>query len=611
MTFNLPHIDISGRRIARLYQAPQENRGGGSAPRIRAEHGARLQAELTQAFEDADRVRPTDERIGVPPAGTYLEVEMRRNADPDALEKKRAGIKPGAVQLKENEATKVALYVPDDARPVLERILQDYTDGPLTPRAEEPRYKSFVEPIEAIRQARLETFWTDDVAALPAGPRDTIWWETWCFRGVEGTIAEMAQRLGARAADRDLWLQFPEMIVVPLLADRATIELLLFATTGISELRRASATPHFFTDARREDQYGWAENLAERTIWPGADAPVGCLLDTGVNRGHVLIEPALAPTDMTAVDAAWGVAHGPLGHGTGMAGLVLHGDLVPLVQDEAERRLAHRLESVKIFPPDGFPPTDPASYGPITQAAVARPEIARPERSRVFCMAVTNDNVSGSRPTTWSAAVDQVAAGSMPGDDDNAPRRLMILASGNAPDHVQREQIQPADEYPIEDPAQAWNALTVGGYTDRVDIEEENIEGWRPFAAAGDISPHTRTSMTWLQSKTPFKPEIVMEAGNRAVSPNEQDVLTTDSLSLLTTGADVARQPLTPFWATSAAAAQAARLAARLSAEHADYWPETIRALIVHSAEWTEVMKAGLDGARGRRECYKLLRKFG
>jgi hypothetical protein len=30
--------------------------------------------------------------------------------------------------------------------------------------------------------------------------------------------------------------------------------------------------------------------------------------------------------------------------------------------------------------------------------------------------------------------------------------------------------------------------------------------------------PHSRTSVTW-PSATPFKPEIVMEAGNRAASP--------------------------------------------------------------------------------------------
>lgn len=199
----------------------------------------------------------------------------------------------------------------------------------------------------------------------------------------------------------------------------------------------------------------------------------------------------------------------------------------------------------------------------------------------------------------------------MPGDDEHSPRRLFIVSAGNAPAHIERERILPCEDHPIEDPAQAWNALTVGGYTDKIDIQEAELEGWSPLAEGGDISPYTRTSATWPQSKSPYKPDIVMEAGNRAVSPNGRDVLGVDSLALLTTGSDIARQPLTPFAATSAAAAQAARLAARLYATHPNYWPETIRALIVHSAEWTELMKASLEGAAGRRECYKLLRRFG
>lgn len=608
-TFDLPHIDISGRRIVRLYQAPRENRGDGSAPRIRAEHGARLQAQLTESFQSADRSRPRDERLERP-EGVYLEVELKRKSKPDALEKKNSGIKPGAVQLAENETVTVALYVPDESRPVLEEILRDYTSGPLTERGK-PQKKDFVEPIEAFRQARLETFWTDDPATLPADAHDVIWWEVWCYSGVEAKVVDAAYRLGARVADQDNWLRFPEMVVVPVFASRATIELMLFATSGIAELRRASSTPTFFTEANRQDQYDWAVDLAERTRWPAADAPAVCLLDTGVNRAHVLLEPALSPEDMTAVHPEWGVADERDGHGTAMAGLCLHGDLTPLLQDRGERELTHRLESVKVLPSDGFPANAPRSYGAITQAAVARPEIARPRRTRVFCMAVTNENVSGSRSTTWSAAIDQAAAGVMSGDEDGAPRRLFVVAAGNAPAEVERARILPADEHPVEDPAQAWNALTVGGYTDKIDITEADLGGWTALAEAGDISPFTRTSTTWPQGKSPYKPEIVMEAGNRAVSPNRRDVLTIDSLGLLTTGADTDRQPLTPFGATSAAVAQAARLAARLHAEHAGYWPETIRALIVHSAEWTDVMRRSLNAGAGVRQSYPLLRRFG
>ena len=101
-----------------------------------------------------------------------------------------------------------------------------------------------------------------------------------------------------------------------------------------------------------------------------------------------------------------------------MAGMALHGDLTAALGDQSERTLKHRLESVKVLPPDGFDPNEPQSYGVLTQAAIALPEIEAPDRARVFCMAVTNDNVSGATASGWSAAIDQAAAGRMIADDD-------------------------------------------------------------------------------------------------------------------------------------------------------------------------------------------------
>jgi hypothetical protein len=68
-----------------------------------------------------------------------------------------------------------------------------------------------------------------------------------------------------------------------------------------------------------------------------------------------------------------------------MAGMILHGDLTAVLGDQSERRLTHRLESVKVLPPDGFDANEPHSYGVLTQAAVAMPEIQAPERPRVYC----------------------------------------------------------------------------------------------------------------------------------------------------------------------------------------------------------------------------------
>jgi hypothetical protein len=630
--YNLPHIDIT--RFATSQEYVGEQSFGSSAVRERAVHGQKIQNELQAAWAAADRTEPTDARLE-PPTGTFVEVELRRGTPADTLDRKSADIRTGAVKANDANERTIALYVPDHARPVLERILDDYLHGELTEGGNPPN-KTTVEAIEAIRTARLETFWTDAPDALPTGAQDRIWWGLWCHRDSEVEIEDVCARLNARTAEEDRRLYFPEVVVIPVLATRATIELMLFATGAIAELRRASDSPVFFTDEVAGTQHEWSDDLAERIVWAAENAPAVCIFDTGVNRGHPLIEPALTPADMHTLNDEWGTDdQDESGHGTTMAGMSLHGDLTAALSDESERTLMHRLESVKILPPDGFDPNDPRNYGVLTQAAIALPEISTPDRPRVFCMAVTNEEVSGATASSWSAAIDQAAVGRMIGDDEHADgseaeadsvadeaeaetdtgdlvrtKRLIVLSAGNIVAETDYAQLRPQDDFPIEDPAQAWNALTIGGYTDLIDVRDEGYEDWTPIVTAGEVSPHSRTSVTWPQVLSPFKPELVMEAGNRAVNPAKTEVLTVGSLSLLSTGSENGA-PLVPFEATSAAAAQAARMAARLAAQHPEYWPETIRAMMVHSAEWTEPMLQALEYMPGKRARYDLVRRFG
>ena len=196
--------------------------------------------------------------------------------------------------------------------------------------------------------------------------------------------------------------------------------------------------------------------------------------------------------------------------------------------------LQHRLESVKFLPP---PPgeNDPKDYGPFTVQAVAIAEIQAPDRNRAICMAVTADDRDLGMPSLWSGAVDQLCSGV---DDD--VRRLMFISAGNL-----REEIgQPDYEYHrwncerggIEDPAQAWNAVTVGACTEKVFIRDESFRGWRPLAESGDLCPTSRTSLPWPpenQDGWPIKPDVVMEGGNYAENGTERSAV--DDLSLLTT----------------------------------------------------------------------------
>jgi len=614
--FDRSHIDISEYADSRRYSSPPQNVGDGQAPRVREEHGRMLREQLQASFREEHESRqgvelPDDLSLS---EGAYYEVELRKGAKADKLERKRDSIAVGATKIHpETEAVSVVIFVPDVSVPVLEQILEDYATGDLTPKGK-PKSKTYVDPIETIRRVRLLSFWTDDRAALPQEAQDCIWWEIWCRPDSVGDVTSVFHRMGCRVADANRLLKFPESTVIPVFARRADIELALVAAEGIMELRRGADTPNFFLEDERDNQHDWAAELAERTIWPGVEVPRVCLLDTGVNRAHVLIEPALAEGDLMVANPDW-PATDNIGesHGTQMAGLALHGDLFNRLQDRQEYRLGHRLESVRIMPADGFNPNEPTRYGSITLAAVARAEIENPDRTRVFCMAVTNEDRSGERASSWSACVDRAAVGLLAGDEVDRPRRLFCISGGNIRNAMQANRLGVLSEYPVEDPAQAWNALTVGGYTDKTEIDPDDpfFRGYSPVVGAGDVSPFSRNSTQWHSGKSPIKPEVMFEAGNRAVSGNGQDLVDCPSLELLTTGAEVDRLPVVNFAATSAATAQASALAARLQADHGDYWPETIRALIVHSADWTEFMKQRLLTENSKRARKQFVRTFG
>ena len=223
-------------------------------------------------------------------------------------------------------------------------------------------------------------------------------------------------------------------------------------------------------------------------------------------------------------------------------------------------------------------------YGAVTVESVNRVEITA-DRRRAICMAVTaTDDRDRGRPSSWSAAVDDLTSGRT-----DAVRRLMLVSAGNT-DPGQRRHYPDANMTDgVHDPAQAWNALTVGGYTEKALVDQTKYPGWQALAAPGDLAPASCTSVTWKRTRWPIKPDIVMEAGNLAKHPQHQDPdYIDDRLQLLSTAHDfTARRPLRSFGDTSGATALAARLAALLWAKYPTLTPEAVRALMVHAAAWT------------------------
>jgi hypothetical protein len=264
----------------------------------------------------------------------------------------------------------------------------------------------------------------------------------------------------------------------------------------------------------------------------------------------------------------------------------------------------HRIESVKIVhQPD---PNDPDLYGAVTRESAYRVEV-QGNRNRVFCMAITAlDGRDRGRPSSWSAAVDALASGA-----DDGQGRLFVLPAGNT-DITQRNQY-PTSNFTdsVHDPSQAWNALTVGGFTNKHAIDVVNNPGWAPLAAAGDLAPCSCTSTTW--ARWPLKPDIVMEA---AIWESTQQlptlIILMTAFKLLSTDRNfLLGRSLTSFGDTSAAAGLGARLAAQVWAKYPALTPEAVRGLIVHSAEWTPVMLTRFTDAAGEVDYRSLLRCFG
>src|SRR5216684_591090 len=511
-------------------------------PRNRRQHASALKAALLQAERETKQERDAlDITVQGAEPGLYVQFESPPGIELklESLEDRGKGIELVAVQsLKRPQQPPVQLatvFVPDGQLKHFVTRFQQYATEQT--KKGEPRHKDLVDRIAALRRATLHALWTDAVDVYPRDD-EVIWWEVWLRRhdGRElERLLEFAGQVELIVGERRL--AFDDRIVVLVKGSAAQLSTSLDVLNDVAEVRRAKDTAAFFADAPAEEQAQWVDDLKRRTTPPPQVAPAVCVLDTGVTRGHPLLQDVIAPNDAMAVDPTWGAnddGGGPdnMGHGTEMAGLAAYGDLVVALASRSPVALRHRVESVKILPPTGTNP--PELYGA----------------------------------------------------------------------HLDRSDLEA-----VHDPAHAWNALTVGAFTEKAVINDPTRSGWSALARPGDLSPWSTTSILF-QEMWPIKPDVVFEGGNVGRNGASLDFPVPD-LCLLSTYYKPAEKPLVLSWATSAATAQVARMAILVRAEYPEFWPETVRALVVHSARWTSAMAAHLRGASGKRARAKLLRRYG
>ena len=605
----LPHLLARNIGVAsQEYRAV--GRGGNKEPRPvenRREHAQALKENLRALGSELDEIRREQGTSGVPVKlrGMAITIESREDVPLFVSQSARSttrGLKllTHRVNLSEeslgNEpGLEIAnFFVSKSSLKSLSEALTKYEEWQDSEFADllgdndeddtrRPTNFKLFESAALIRPANLRDFWTDDVDTFPR-KKEQVNWEVWTRNDYEDAFQSV---LGSLDIDiQSNRTMFIETAVRNLIATPEDMLSLMRRSGAVVELRSASSFVSDYMTASPQGQHDLIGSLAERVVPAPASAPRVAVLDTGVNAANPLLTTSLPRSRCYSVSDDWAISDHN-GHGTKMAGVALFRDLGDVPSGRGPIALSTALESVVVTAPSGG--QDVPAHDAISRAV----ELVESEpAARVFCLAQTAvGEPEDGRPSSTSAALDRLAYG------DGVSSRLFCVAVGNV-DTTDDEPYQVADyinrnrRHGIQSPAQALNALSVGAFT-------EKANGRAPLVASrGDLSPTSRTSQEWLV-RGARKPDIVMEGGNHEIDDDEIFSSPSPLNLVLTTSRDVRSNPLAMTGQTSAGTAAAAHLAARLMARYPSLRMETIRGMLVHSAEWTPAMLNQLAELRG------------
>ncbi len=602
-----PHLFIKKAHTSQKYTLIPKPAGSNKIPdRNRIQHGNLLSNKLLSIWQEYQNDISTRIDLDLPiRKGEYVTFLSSKDSKLQlkSLDSNRTS---GADLLnvsidKETNQQKATVYISEDKKDSLLNTVHAYVHENYIDKgidSGKPKHNELIAKIEDLKKASIEDFWNSPYEFMPKSK--PVWCEIWLnggcelFENVKVELATICDLLSIEIGKG--FVLFPERTILVIKANFEQLNELLKSFDFIAELRKPQELNSFWLNQSVIEREGWIKSALENTTFNKTNNYIS-ILDTGVNSGHILIAPILDDGDRLTVNEAWGVSDVG-GHGTSMAGVAIYADLNKTLENPNGVEINHQLESIKIIPPRGW--NDDAELPFITQNAVNIAIINNPEIKRIYCFANTGKYLFDfGKPSSWSATIDNLIFG-----QDKADKKVFVISTGNV------RQSDNYIDYPennlnlqIESPAQAWNAISVGAYTEKV-LPDNNT-----LAANGELSPFSRTSNAW-ENNWPIKPDVVFEGGN-LIRLENGEVDFDYNLEVLTTSSMASVNRLTTINATSAATAFAVNFLAKLRHVYPNAWEETLRALMIHSASWTDAMKKQLKFNGKKDSIIQMLRTFG
>lgn len=335
-----------------------------------------------------------------------------------------------------------------------------------------------------------------------------------------------------------------------------------------------------------------------KVLSPSVDAPTVCVIDSGIQESHRLIQPAIdsdnsysyLPDDSSVADE---VSAG--GHGTRVAGAVIFGEQVPA---DGDFQVEVWVQNARVLNADCEMP-----HG-LLPAALLEAIIERyhngPKLTKIF-----NQSINARTPcrlkhmSSWAAAIDMLSFSYdilLIQSAGNVCCQTLVSSNPGVEEHLNAGRAYPGflteRSSRVSNPAQSFQAITVGSVAYGAFKDEQ----WRSLAGRlGDASAFSRSGLgIWGVTK----PDVVEYGGDFLVS--ESGDIGTPTVgreqypelvrSTFNGGPAYDRDQV----GTSFSAPKVTRIAASLQQLLPDEPSLLYRALIIHSARWPEwVFEAG------------------